>query len=141
MDAGSLIAALCFGTVILSLVVWIAFNELQRRNIAKARDAYGASLRALTKDSGNTHLRQQTLSLGRKYAALAKGDKRTLFDEVALMNDLNAITPETKEPHTPKKQATSDAGDRLKELSKLKNEGLITEQEYEEKRKQVLDNM
>ena len=80
----------------------------------------------------------------RKYADLARDDKRTMFDEVAVMNDLNAIQT-TAPPKSAEVEKTPVAADsteqRLNKLADLKSKGLITDEEYQKRRNAILDEI
>ncbi len=79
---------LLFGLFV-TAAVWIGIASGMATN--RAKEAYQASLAALTSDPRNTALRQATLALGRAYAARVRNGKGvSVFDEVALMNDINA---------------------------------------------------
>jgi hypothetical protein len=68
----------------------------------KAKAVYDGSLNDLKRDPNNPDLRQRTLLLGRQYAELLRnGDSRTVYDEVALMNDINAACARATTPATP----------------------------------------
>ncbi|MEZ4517796.1 MAG: hypothetical protein R3C44_13565 [Chloroflexota bacterium] len=101
-------------------------------------------LAALREDPGNIKLREAALSLGRQYVALARDSKITLFDEVALMNDLNAIEI-SKLPQIiqVKEQASiTDINSRLSKLNELFNSGIITRRvPLESKRATILDEI
>jgi hypothetical protein len=63
----------------------------QRDARAKAQAAYQASLQALTNDPTNPELPQRTLELGRAYSRITRRSRSvTIFDELALLNDINA---------------------------------------------------
>jgi len=74
------------GIVVIGLLVGLGKGQ----KAEEAKKVYGASLTALKLDPTNAELRQVTLELGRKYSNLTRNGKGVaLFDEVALMNDLN----------------------------------------------------
>ena len=75
--------------VVIALLFFMVWAQQKAKT--KARKAYQASLTLLKTDPRNADLRQQTLALGRAYSNLMRDKKgRTVFDEVALMNDINA---------------------------------------------------
>lgn len=97
---------------------------------------YEYSITRLKSSPNNPDLRQKALRVGRKYARVVREDGReTLFDEMALMNDINAVSGGAV---TNSKQTASQ---RLHHLQELKEQGLITEDEYNEKRLVILDEM
>jgi hypothetical protein len=128
-------------------VVGIAFliAIAQSQALEKAKAAYQESLGALAEDPTNTVLHQKTLELGRAYSNLTRNKEgATLFDEVALMNDINAACgakvgiAEQKATAVP---APSTVESRLKKLGLLKEQGLINDQEYSERRQRILDEL
>lgn len=77
-----------------------------------------------------------TLALGRAYAR--KGG----CDEVALMNDINAACARaTSQPAPVETAARATVEERLAKLDDLRGKGLITEQEHQTRRKQILDDV
>lgn len=151
----------CFGIVILAIVgviyairkdrqekadrQWYSQEDKKRRleerskRIQEAKIGYSAALDQLRKDPGNTELRETALQQGRIYANLARDDRRSMFDEVALMNDLSAIQPTTQA--TDPNKTTKDVKSRLIDLESLYNDGIITKEEFEERRNEILSEL
>jgi hypothetical protein len=125
----------------------------KKQKIEEAKKAYVASLSRLKSDPTNAGVRQATLELGRKYSNLTRNSKGiTLFDEVALMNDLNAaaggamtIANLTAQSGLSLSGAMANLGgsigDRLRQLSRLKEEGLIDDSEFRERRARILSEL
>ena len=121
--------------------------EKARKIIEKAETAYQSSLAQLKADPTNSDLRQKTLEQGRYYSNLARDSKGvTIFDEMALMNDINAvcggttnITGAITSASTPITSLSIE--ERLAKLSNLRAKGLIDEQEYDTRRKKILDEI
>jgi hypothetical protein len=121
--------------------------EKARKIIEKAETAYQSYLAQLKADPTNSDLRQKTLEQGRYYSNLARDSKGvTIFDEMALMNDINAvcggttnITGATTSASTPITSLSIE--ERLAKLSNLRAKGLIDEQEYDTRRKKILDEI
>ena len=74
------------------LLIW-RYRKQQQAMIDDARYSYNKALDELRQDPNNSNKREEALALGRRYADLVHNDKHTTFDEVALLNDLNAIQP------------------------------------------------
>lgn len=143
----------CLIGLLLGVGVLLLFGIAMGKSAAWARAArdaaeraYHESLDRLKADPGNANLRQETLALGRTYSNLTRDKKGvTLFDEVALMNDINAAAGGASSPSAP--PAASGPGEhgtieaRLAKLVTLRNQGLITEQEYETKRQRIVDEV
>lgn len=108
----------------------------------KAHGAYQASLAQLKLDPANPNLRQETLRLGREYSNLTRDQKGvTVFDEVALSNDINAACAGAAVPRPASAPIAVGVKDRLQKLSSLKAQGLISDAEYEESRRRILAEM
>lgn len=68
----------------------------------KAKQEYENALLKLKDDPNNPDLRLETLRLGRLYSDLTRDAKgRSLFDEVAMMNDINAACARANNTHSP----------------------------------------
>ena len=110
----------------------------EARRLKVAKDAYSDALRQLKANPTNADLRQRTLQLGRTYSNLTRNESGvTIFDELALSNDINAACAGA---------ATLVANNqtielRLQQLSELKSKGLIDEEEYATRRKQIIDEV
>lgn len=101
---------------------------------AAARRAYEDALRALVGDPANPQLRTRALTLGRTYSNHTRNQHGvTLFDEVALMNDINAASAAASVA-----RPSASIEDRLTRLHELKARGLISETEYDERRREIL---
>lgn len=135
----------CWIIVVGIVGIGILLGIAQSQALEKAKAAYRASLAALAENPTDTVLHQKTLELGRTYSNLTRDRKGvTLFDEVALMNDINAAcgakvgiagqTP-TAAPAPPTTE------DRLKKLALLNEQGLVDDQEYNERRRKILDEL
>lgn len=133
--------------VILIAVVVIAvwWAHAQEKAKKESREAYQRSLANLKADPRNADLRQQTLALGRAYSTLMRDKKgQTVFDEVALMNDINAAcagaSERTLDVHVAP-QPVNDIEARLQKLLSLKERNLIDEDEYSSRRKDILESI
>ncbi|ALS59092.1 SHOCT domain-containing protein [Pandoraea norimbergensis] len=133
-----------FFIVIVAFVAWaIIYQKKLQRQREEARQRYAASLDALKKDPTNADLKQTTLALGREYSNLTRDKKgNTLFDEVALMNDINAACAGATHPGAASAAAPVPAQasveDRILKLKDLLDKGLITEGDFEKRRGEIL---
>jgi hypothetical protein len=143
---GDAAAASCCGTVILVIVIVVAASiytsNQQIKAVGQARSSYQASLTQLKSHPTDANLRQRTLELGRIYSNLTRNRKGvTIFDEIALMNDINAAcagaTFTTNQPI----QSSQSIEERLARLSELRSKGLIDVQEYDSRRRKILDDI
>lgn len=131
--------------LVLVIVASVASANSKAKTQAQAKASYEHSLTELKTDPGNADLRQRTLQLGRSYSNLTRNKKGvTVFDEVALMNDINAACagaaslPSVELP-TPSSKGSIE--DRLSRLAELKVQGLIDEEEYKLRRQRILDEI
>jgi beta-lactamase regulating signal transducer with metallopeptidase domain len=105
--------------------------------LTKARQDYETSLGKLKTDPSNADLKQQTLALGRAYSAMSREQKAaTIYDEMALMNDINAATAAANIA-----PARASVEDRLRQLDDLRARGLVTEVEYADRRRAILSEV
>jgi uncharacterized membrane protein len=143
-DAGAL--ACCIVPLILIVVVIIAVvvdSNKKQKAILEARQAYDHSLSKLKSDPANPNLRQQTLQLGRVYSNLTRNRRGvTVFDEVALMNDINAACAGASSVQTgPLNSNAPPVEERLSRLADLKAKGLIDDEEYRVRRQQIINEV
>lgn len=133
------------------VIWWLGFFGLLLIYIARerakkaARERYMEALAHLHAHPTDSGLRTEVLRRGREYSKRARNWRGvTIFDEVALMNDLEAATagavvvtssPQAKLPAAPSVE------DRLRSLADLQNRGLITEAEYDDRRRRILDDL
>jgi hypothetical protein len=128
--------------IVIGLIILVLYNLGQKqKRVDAARKAYQSSLAQLKQEPSNTDLRQNTLELGRRYAQTAReSGRQTVFDEMAMMNDLNAVTGVASQAAGTKAEQ-GDVIARLKTLEDLKTRGLISDTEYAQRRATILDNI
>ena len=141
--AGLIPCILVLGVIV---VILIAINQNSKRAYQERKeawDAYQASLFKLKSNPVDADLRQHTLHLGRTYSNLTRDKKGvTVFDEVALMNDINAACAgATTTASSRQESVNSSIEERLTKLTDLKHKGLISEQEYSSRRARILDEV
>jgi hypothetical protein len=146
-SGGDASGAVCLVGIILVIIVAVMIGNSTNRQRAKAledaRKAYQDSLVYLKRHPTNAEVRQGTLEYGRRYSNLTRNRKGvTIFDEVALMNDINAACGGTTTIAENKKapQVQTIEG-RLQKLAELKDKGLIDDQEYSTRRQKILDEV
>jgi hypothetical protein len=131
--------------MVIGAVIAFAIKASQGDSRVKAKAGYQASLQALTIDPTNPELRQKTLELGREYSRLTRNSRGvTIFDEVALSNDINAAaggTTALASPMTPNSTTAASVENRLANLSRLKEQGLISDEEYSATRRKILEDV
>lgn len=116
--------------------------------LQQKKEDYTNALTALRADPTNPALHEQALHRGRIYAAATRENKAvTLFDETALANDIRAVTANATQTTKPVSALNSAAAlatsfdDRINTLLKMKASGLITDAEFDKKRKELLDSI
>jgi len=121
-----------------------ALEEAQR-NVRRAHEAYQAALEHLRLLPSDPVRREQALELGRRYATWtrrAHGQAGvTLYDEVALANDIAAACAAATSSAPPSAATPPSPEQRLKRLSELRAQNLITEEEFAAKRQQILSEL
>ena len=157
-SSGGSEATVCCGGIIAVIVVVIligysagkaqakALAEAQARKaqiLAEARATYHDFLTKLKADPTNSNLRETTLHFGREYSNLTRNNQGvTIFDEVALSNDINAACGgATKIAENKQIAQPQTIESRLQKLTELKNIGLISEEEYAARRQKILDEV
>lgn len=136
--------------IVIGLVVFFGLAIYSGMAKAKALEAakqkYLDALSALKLHPTNADLKQTTLALGRAYSNLTRDKKgNTLFDEVALMNDINAACAAAGTNLMPAPSAlpvpTKTAEERLSTLAQLQEKGLIEKSEYDKRRTEILESI
>ncbi|HKO55430.1 MAG TPA: SHOCT domain-containing protein [Thermoanaerobaculia bacterium] len=123
------------------LVVLIVAVIVQANARERARRAYQEALERLRRNPANPDLRGETLRLGRAYSNLTRNRRGvTLFDEVALMNDINAACAAAFQPPKPL-PPTESVETRMAKLNDLRSKGLIDDAEYAERRQQIVSEI
>jgi hypothetical protein len=97
--------------------------------------AYQVALVNLTADPSNPYQKQRARELGRIYAVLTREQKAvTIFDELSLFNEISIATVGASVVTT----APASVEDRLESLAALQRKGLVSADEYADRRKQLL---
>jgi hypothetical protein len=134
-----------FWAILVVVVLGGIAHAIWKANATEAaRLAYVESLGRLKSAPTNANLKQHTLALGRDYSNLTRDNKgNTVFDEIALMNDINAAcaaaTAHTSSYSASPSSATAE--DRLRVLNDLKAKGLIDDAELAKRRSEILDSI
>jgi hypothetical protein len=123
-------------SVVLYVLYHIVSGYMEEARKREAHAAYLDSLELLKKTPSNPDLRQRTLELGRVYSNLLRDKKgNTVFDEVALMNDINAACAATQTATGP---ASIDVEEKLRRLQDLRDKGLIDDEDYKVKKQELM---
>jgi|SRR6185436_2628216 len=126
-------------TFVIGLIIMNAQAEARAKELREAETAYHASLAALKAAPTDADLKEETLRNGRVFSNLTRNRQGvTMYDEVALMNDINAASARAGALQPAKEEADKTIESRLSHLQQLKERSLITEQEYEQRRAEIL---
>ena len=122
--------------------------EKYRASLSEAEGNYRRMLEILRSNPTDPETREKALSWGRHFAALTRqavGSSVTIYDEVALSNDINAACAgANRANHVAVSRESRDSTPLEERLTKLKNlldKGLISSEEYSEKRMRLLDEV
>jgi hypothetical protein len=140
MDGGA-IFLLVVPIIIIAAIITAIVKSTNRED---ARLAYQQRLAQLKADPTNADLRQSTLELGRAYSRRTRNEAGIpSFDEVALMNDINAACAgATGAANSPRGvNSRQSIEERLAKLADLKSQGLIDDEEYRTRKKEILDEV
>ena len=149
---------MCFFFILLIGVGCFVVAIIQSDNIAKAKKKaeaelaqakwqYEQALKDLKADPTDPDVKQRALRLGRAYSEMTRaGGAVTIFDELALSNDINAASARAGASQISKVSTDVPAShvtikERLDQLAELKDQGVISDDEYDYKRSQILDEI
>jgi hypothetical protein len=126
--------------LIIVIVIGIGFviGVAKSNQREEARKRYIESLNILKKNPTNADVKQKTLALGRAYSNLTRDNKgRTTFDEVALMNDINAACAAATAIERARPEVTP-SGTIEERLAKLSS---FHEADFSRRKKEILDTI
>lgn len=130
-----------FIIIIVIIVIIGIWGGISRSNqVKKAKENYEKSLAKLKENPTDADLKQATLELGRIYSNLTRDSNGvTTVDEIALMNDINAACAAASSINP--LSTSQSIEDRLNNLSNLLEKGVISQLEYDSRRKEILDSI
>ncbi len=139
MDGCGPVLVIMIVVFVIGLVILAAQESARNKELRDAEAVYRASLSSLKESPTNADLKENTLRLGRVYSNLTRNRKGvTIFDEIALMNDINAACARAGVAGPPAGGSGKPIEERLAHLRQLKEKSLISEQEYEQRRADIL---
>jgi hypothetical protein len=136
-----------FITILIGIFIYILVEDSRHRDIKNANDSYQLALTSLRDDPTNTTLQEQAWSLGRTYVATTQNVKGVIpFTEETLANDVETIianappkpAPAKKDKGTP---TVLSLDDRINALIQMRDSNLLSNTEFEQKRKEILDSI
>jgi len=154
----NLVGGLCYLSAFggfVGLVYWHyqSLEKLKKEEAAKmqkiakmteaAKTAYEESLARLRKDPNNASLRHETLKLGRAFSYLTRNQTGVpIYAEVAIKNDIDAACAGAVMMAKPEEQTERETvKQRIANLDELREAGMISDVEYNERRKRILDSI
>ena len=134
--------AIVFIIVFIVVALAISSSNQKQKEIARLKAAYDVCLQKLRESPTNALFHEQALDAGRLYANATRDKKGvTLFDETALANDIRAVTANASQAGTKAATPTQSFDERIAALNKLKASGLISDEEFEQKRKEIIASL
>jgi hypothetical protein len=135
----NVIAILIVLFIVLAPVLAIVFGILVFNSVSKTKNNYVSCLQRLKKDPNNPDLRQKALYYGRRLSKLTRNSSsRHRFDEVALMNDINAACAnatvglnQVAKVEVKNQTSGNSVAQEIEKLSKLLIAGVISGEEFE----------
>lgn len=116
--------------------------------LSNIKENYEFAKKKLRQQPKNNQLREKALQAGREYYKSLRNGVLSIYDEQAITNDLSSIasvsqTDNTVQPSINKADdnSQSDIVSKLEKLKQLKDKGIITESEFESKKKDLLDSL
>jgi hypothetical protein len=144
---------------IFNILAWLPFFYCSLRifcfilsDAAKVKEQFKNNYE-LAKDNlrqqpNDNYLRERALQAGRQYYKSLRNGVLSIYDEQAITNDLAAVAPVSQtnnivQPNLNKSDdnSQSDIVAKLEKLNLLKDKGMITESEFEAKKKDLIDRM
>jgi hypothetical protein len=140
--------------VVIVIFISISVSSDKQNRIDILKKNYADSLDLLRSDPTNPTYHEQALQAGRYYSSATRNNKGvTLFDETALANDIRAVTANASQIALAQQQLTAEdtkkqslpdnqsVAERIATLKMLKEADMISDEEYESKRKAILDSI
>lgn len=148
-NSGSGIGCCIVPLIVFGFIAWAIHDSNQKklRALREAESAYREALEHLKMYPQDADIKENALRLGRYYSGLTRGmsgkNNVTLYDEVAIMNDINAACAAASAPQysASYRQPASSVEERLSNLADLRSRGVINESEYEMRRQRILNEL
>ena len=135
--------------VLLALLIRYVARQRQIKEAQAADEEDQEALRLIKRNPTNADYKEHALHLGRAYCNLSRNLKGqggvTIYDEVALMNDINAACASTQ--HAVHAQAPAPVAQqeshesRLRRLNDLYDQKLIDEQAYLRRKQEIINSI
>jgi hypothetical protein len=120
-----------------------AMSTLKRDVESRAKELAGSAERDYAKaleefrsNPTDATLRARVLAAGRTVYGMRRGGAVTVYDEMALSNELAAAAS-----GAPMRPAPQSVEQRLERLEALREKGLVSDEEYAKKRQEILDSL
>lgn len=134
--------ALYTGVIILVICIsiWVIWQSSKVDKAMPKKEIYDDLLSELRENPNNAYLREKALMAGRDYYGTLRLDGRlTIYDEQAITNDINVAIGNGNpiEPHNNSNNVYKD----IEQLANLKDKGILTEEEFNEKKRVLLEKI
>lgn len=134
-DSNAALLGISAGTVLLLQGRLHMLQEKENR-LEDVREEYFESLRALEAHSGDQSLKEEAFMRGIVYAGLMRDAGREHeFDEETVTADIQRVL---RLGQNVSRQENAGSLERLRELAALRDAGLISEEEYQKKRAEII---
>jgi hypothetical protein len=131
----------CILAIMVVVGVFVAMVVYFYRAQTSCRNRYLQTLELLKQNPHDPELKTQALTFGRQYAQTVRSTVLA-FDETAIMNDINAACAQAGSKVRIVADANASATEtRLSELERLRHKALISNEEYEERRRKIIDSI
>lgn len=134
--------ALYTGVIILVICIsiWVIWQSSKVDKAMPKKEIYDDLLSELRENPNNAYLREKALMAGRDYYGTLRLDGHlTIYDEQAITNDINVALGNGSpiEPHNNSNNVYKD----IEQLANLKDKGILTEEEFDEKKRVLLEKI
>lgn len=123
--------------LIVSITIWVIWQSSKVDKAMPKKENYDDLLIQLRENPNNANIKEKVLMAGRDYYGTLRLDGRlTIYDEQAITNDISTAVGNGN-PIEPQNNVYKD----IEELAKLKDKGILTEEEFADKKQILLDKI
>jgi hypothetical protein len=131
----------CVLPLLVIVGVFVAMVVYYYQAQTSSRDRYLQTLELLKENPHDPDLKTQALAFGRQYAHSVRSTAFA-FDETAIMNDISAACAQAgSKVRIVSDEKSSVTESRLIELERLREKSLITNEEYEARRRKIIESI
>ena len=139
-----LLLGLCIGGLWWFIIFAQKISNTNQKNANENRiknyeAAYKKALADLRSESSSTELREKAIRAAREYSEITQKTPNTqLIDEDTLMKEINSLQSNMESTEKSNLQKVDNLESELRKIKKMLDDGLITDEEYQELRKKVM---